>query len=248
MSLYALGDLHLHYQSELKNKAQLSDPLWKDHEEKFRRNCEELMNEDDTLVLVGDHSWGRDLSECERDSDYIRSLPGRKILTRGNHDMFWDAQKTKRLSETFQPELNFLQNGYEKYGDYALVASKGYAFEGPYYLDGKGQIIGWDQEKEERAKKLVEREAGRLTRALDMARADGYGKIIMFLHYPPTSFLEKDSRFTKIAEEYGVEQVIYAHCHGKRRFHDSIQGEYNGRIYRLVSGDFLDWMPVKILD
>ncbi|MBR5754915.1 MAG: metallophosphoesterase, partial [Erysipelotrichaceae bacterium] len=194
MSLYALGDLHLHYQSELKNKAQLSDPLWKDHEEKFRRNCEELMSEDDTLVLVGDLSWGRDLSECERVFDYIRSLPGRKILTRGNHDMFWDAQKTKKLNEAFQPELNFLQNGYETYGDYALVASKGYAFEGPYYLDGKGQIIGWDQEKEERAKKLVEREAGRLTRALDMARADGYGKIIMFLHYPPTSFLEKDSR------------------------------------------------------
>ena len=29
MSLYAIGDLHLHFQVELKNKTQLKDRAWK---------------------------------------------------------------------------------------------------------------------------------------------------------------------------------------------------------------------------
>jgi predicted phosphohydrolase len=95
MSLYAIGDLHLHYQSVLKAQGQLHDRVWKKHEEKFRKNCAKAVTEEDTLVLVGDHSWGRNLSECETDLQYIRSLPGRKILTRGNHDMFWDAKKDR---------------------------------------------------------------------------------------------------------------------------------------------------------
>lgn len=247
MSLYAIGDLHLHYQSELKAKAQLKDPLWVDHEEKFKENCRRLLEDDDTLVLVGDHSWGKDLSQCEKDFEYIRSLPGRKILTRGNHDMFWEVNKTSKLNEQFNPDLIFLQGGYETYGDYALVASKGYSFEGPFYLDKKGKVIGYDESQAKHAEKLVEREAKRLIASFEKAKADGYNKFIMFIHYPPTNILEKDSVFTKIAATYNVSQVIYAHVHGKTRFHDSIEGKYRGREYSLVSGDYLNWIPKKIM-
>ena len=247
MSLYAIGDLHLHYQSVLKAPGQLKDRVWKNHEEKFKKNCEKYLRAEDTLVLVGDHSWGRSLDECELDFAYIKSLPGRKILLRGNHDMFWDAKKTGRLNELFKPELTFLQDSYEAYGEVALVGTKGFTFEGPFYLDRRGRIVGWDEKEEEHAKKLVEREVQRLATSFSLAKKDGYKRFVMFLHYPPTNILEKRSVFTDMAEDYGAEQVIYAHCHGESRFHDSIQGEYRGRTYRLVSGDFLRWMPVKIL-
>ena len=46
------------------------------------------------MVLVGDLSWGRNLAEAEKDLEYICDLPGRKIILRGKHDMFWDAKKT----------------------------------------------------------------------------------------------------------------------------------------------------------
>ncbi len=248
MALYAIGDLHLHYQSELKAPGQLHGRVWKNHEEKFRKNCGKLVKSEDTLVLVGDHSWGRNLSECETDLQYIRDLPGRKILTRGNHDMFWDAKKTGRLNELFRPDLTFLQDSYETCRDYALVGTKGFTFEGPFFIDRRGRITGWDEEAELHAKKLVERELARLRKSFDLAKKDGYRKFIMFLHYPPTNILEDRSGFTDLAEEYGAEQVIYAHCHGESRFGDSIQGEYRGRIYRLVSGDFLRWRPLKLLD
>ena len=98
MALYAIGDLHLHFQSELKARRQLRERVWKNHEEKLRLACEMLLRPEDTLALVGDHSWGRKLPECEEDLRYIQNLPGRKILVRGNHDMFWDAGKTGELA------------------------------------------------------------------------------------------------------------------------------------------------------
>ena len=245
MSLYAIGDLHLHYQVELKAPGQLRDPVWRGHEEVFRRNCAHIRPED-TLVLVGDHSWGRSLAECEQDLEYICRLPGRKILLRGNHDMFWDAKKTEALNRRFEGRLFFLQNNYAGYGPYALVGTKGFTFEGPFYVRG-GRIIGWDREAEAHAARLVEREAERLEASFEAARADGYSRFIVFLHYPPTSILEHSSVFTAMAERYGAEQVIYAHCHGERRFHDSIEGRHHGITYRLVSGDYLRWMPAKIL-
>ncbi|MDO5702997.1 MAG: metallophosphoesterase [Lachnospiraceae bacterium] len=248
MSLYAIGDLHLHYNSVLKAPGQLHDRVWKNHEEKFRKNCGKMITEGDTLVLVGDHSWGKNLTECEPDLQYICELPGRKILTRGNHDMFWDAKKTQLLNDLYRSRFTFLQDSYETYKDYALVGTKGFTFEGPFYIDRRGRIIGWDEEEETHAKKLVDRELQRLRRSFELARADGYRKYIMFLHYPPTNILEERSGFTDMAEEYGAEQVIYAHCHGESRFHDSIQGEYRGRTYRLTSGDYLRWKPLKILD
>ena len=214
MSLYAIGDLHLAFGSEIKAPMQLMGKVWIDHEKKFKENCARELTDADTLVLVGDHSWGRNLEECALDLEYIMALPGRKILLRGN--------------------LEFLQNNYYAYGDYALVGTKGYCYE------GKDTI--------EHAEMLVERELERLRISFEAAKADGFRKYIMFLHYPPTNIFERNSGFTKMAEKYGAEQVIYAHCHGEQRFHDSIRGKKRGIRYSLVSGDCLRWHPMKVLD
>ena len=210
MALYAIGDLHLHFRTELKANLEMKDHVWRKHEDVFRKNCEALLQPDDTLVLTGDNSFGKNLTECEADLQYISALPGRKILLRGNHDHYWDAKKTPALNQQFCGKLSFLQNNFFTYDDYALVGTKGHCFEGPFYLDRKGRILGWNEKNEEQSRKLVEREIGRL-------------------------------------EEYRVEQVIYSHSHGEVRFHDSIQGEYHGTLYSLVSGDYLKWKPKRIL-
>ena len=247
MSLYAIGDLHLHFASELKAPGQLTDPVWRGHEERFLANCRALVRAEDTLVLAGDHSWGKNPEQAGPDLDFIAALPGRKILLRGNHDMFWDANATEALNARFAGRLEFLQGNFFSYKDYALVGTKGYTFEGPFYLNSRGRVIGWDEEKAAHAEKLVERELKRLRASFEAASAAGYGKFIMFLHYPPTNVLQNESGFTRIAEEFGVEHVVYAHCHGESRFHDSISGMKNGVCYSLVSGDFLRWQPLRLL-
>ena len=133
------------------------------------------------------------MEECQADLDFIMALPGKKILLRGNHDMFWDVKKTEKLNEMFKGELERLRCSFEA------------------------------------------------------AKAVGYEKFIMFLHYPPTSIGEMESPFTLMAQEYGAEKVIYSHCHGKQRYDDSFKGLVNGIEYKLVSGDYLNFKPELIL-
>ncbi|HIZ45366.1 MAG TPA: metallophosphoesterase [Firmicutes bacterium] len=245
MALYALGDLHLSFQADKPMDA--FGKVWKHHERKIEKYVNQTVGAEDTLVLTGDHSWGRKLAECREDFAFIERLPGHKILLRGNHDMFWDANKTERLNEAFDGRLFFLQNNYAAYREYALVGTKGFTFEGPFYLNRRGSIIGWDEEREEQAKRLVDREMRRLRLSFQKAEEAGYRKFIMFLHYPPTNILEQTSPFTEIAEEYHVTAVVYSHCHGESRFGDSIRGDFHGIRYLLVSGDYLNFRPELVL-
>ena len=248
MALFALGDLHLAFQRPDKSMDAMG-PVWVRHEEKILKNCRELVRPEDTLVLVGDHSWGRRLPQCAKDMEFIMSLPGRKILIRGNHDMFWEPQKTEALNQQFAGRLFFLQNNFAAYGEYAIVGTKGFTFEGPFWIDRlTGRILDWDKEEEAHAAKLVRREAARLEASFAAARKAGYRKFLVFLHYPPTSILESDSIFTQMAEQYGARDVVYAHCHGQAQFHDSHRGLYHGVCYHLVSGGCLDFRPERILD
>lgn len=231
MALWAMGDFHLAF--SVDKPMEVFDPIWKNHEKKIQKYVTKCVKDTDTIVITGDHSWGRNLEECETDLKFIEELPGRKILLRGNHDMFWDAKKTARLNDRFEGRLQFLQNNYYNYGDYALVGTEGYCYE------GKDSI--------EHFLKIREREGERLRISFDKAKADGYSKFIMFLHYPPTTIGEQESPFTQMAEKYGAEQVIYSHCHGRERYDDSFKGEVNGIMYRLVSSDYLRFRPERIL-
>ncbi len=231
MALWALGDLHLSFQSD--KSMDIFGAVWRDHEKKAAKYCRRLVKPEDTLVLTGDHSWGHSLRECEEDLKYIEALPGRKILLRGNHDHFWDVKKTQRLNDLFGGRLLFLQNNYYAYGDYALVGSKGYCYEG--------------RDTWEHFLKIRDRELERLKTSFEAAKADGFRRFIMFLHYPPTSIGEMESGFTRMAEEYGASKVVYSHCHGQDRFYDSFHGDVRGIGYSLVSGDFLHFKPLRIL-
>lgn len=232
MALYAMGDFHLAFSVE--KPMEIFDPIWKNHEKKINKYCRRVVKMEDTLVITGDHSWGRNLEECRKDLEFIENLPGRKILLRGNHDMFWQASQTERLNRQFIGRLEFLQNNFFAYGEYALVGTKGYCFEG--------------KDSEKHFLKIRNREVSRLRKSFDLAREAGYRKFIMFLHYPPTSIGEQESPFTRLAEEYSAEKVIYSHCHGKERYDDSFKGSVNGIEYKLVSGDYLKFKPEQILE
>ena len=231
MALYAMGDFHLSFSAD--KPMDVFGKAWKNHVKKIEKYCRRYISEEDTFVNTGDHSWGRNLEECRLDLQFIENLPGKKILLRGNHDMFWEAKKTAKLNEYFAGRLFFLQNNYADYGDYALVGTKGYCYE------GKDSI--------EHFLKIRDREIARLKDSFEQAKAAGFKKFIMFLHYPPTSIGEQESPFTKMAKDYGASKVIYSHCHGRERYDDSFKGWVDGIEYKLVSGDYLGFKPEKVL-
>lgn len=231
MSLYAIGDLHLSFSTD--KPMDVFGREWKNHVRKLEKNWKKVIRAEDTVVITGDHSWGRNLAESKKDLEFIDGLPGRKILLRGNHDMFWNVKKTEQLNRLYEGKMTFLQNNHASYSDYALVGTKGYCYEG--------------KDSWEHFEKIRDRELQRLRVSFESAAADGFEKFLMFLHYPPTSIGEMESGFTKIAEEYGSKKVIYSHCHGKERYQDSFLGYVNGIEYRLVSSDYLKFRPEKIL-
>jgi len=57
----------------------------------------------------------------------------------------------------------------------------------------KNKIVGWDGVAESYAIKRIEREMERLRVSFEAARKDGYSRFIMFLHYPPTNVMERNS-------------------------------------------------------
>ena len=75
MALFALGDLHLSFQANKPMDA--FGAVWKRHEAKIEKYVNQLVRPEDTLVLTGDHSWGRRLSECQEDLAFCERLSGR---------------------------------------------------------------------------------------------------------------------------------------------------------------------------
>lgn len=93
MALYAIGDFHLSFTAN--KPMDIFGTEWKNHVKKIEKYWKRRITQEDTAVITGDHSWGRNLAEAKEDLAFIEALPGRKILLRGNHDMFWDAKKNK---------------------------------------------------------------------------------------------------------------------------------------------------------
>ena len=112
-------------------------------------------------------------------------------------------------------------------------------------IDGELSVIC--QEIDQHFLKIRDRELERLRCSFEAAKAAGYEKFIMFLHYPPTSIGEMESPFTLMAQEYGAEKVIYSHCHGEKRYDDSFKGYVDGIEYKLVSGDYMNFKPELVL-
>ena len=123
MSLYAIGDLHLSFSAE--KPMDVFGDKWENHAEKLRQGFSKL-NEDDMCVICGDLSWGMGLEQTREDFLFIHSLPGKKIILKGNHDYWWStATKAKRFfAENGIDSIDILFNNsffYENYANPLLV-------------------------------------------------------------------------------------------------------------------------------
>lgn len=125
MALYTLADLHL--ATDVAKPMDIFGGRWEGHTDKIIRHWRELIAPEDTVVLGGDISWGISLAEAKGDFALIDSLPGRKIILKGNHDLWWEtASKMHRfLDENGFASIDFLHNNCFFYGKTALCGTRG---------------------------------------------------------------------------------------------------------------------------
>ena len=119
MALYAIGDLHLSFGCD--KPMDVFGGRWTNYVDKLLEGFS-VVGSDDTTVLCGDVSWGMNLEQAKEDFLFINSLPGRKIVLKGNHDYWWStAAKAKRFfAENDITTIDILNNNCLYYGDTAL--------------------------------------------------------------------------------------------------------------------------------
>ena len=88
MALYAIGDLHLSLNAD--KPMDVFGGNWVGYLEKLKEGLS-VIRPEDTTVLLGDLSWALDLDEATADFSFIDSIPGRKIILKGNHDYWWNT-------------------------------------------------------------------------------------------------------------------------------------------------------------
>lgn len=230
MSLYAIGDLH--FSTTVNKPMDKFGENWNNHQEKIIKNWKESVNEDDTILVLGDTSWGINLNEAKDDLNIINQLPGKKIFIKGNHDYWWTT--VTGLNKLYD-NMSFLQTNFYEYENYAICG-------------GRGWMCPNDVKFDENDKKIYKREENRIRISLQAAKKNGYKKFIVITHYPPTNDKLEESLFTNLFEEYNVEKVIYGHLHGKESFKMGLKGIRNNIEYILASCDYIDFELLKILD
>ena len=228
MALYAIGDLHL---SLAKDKPMdIFGDKWTNHAEKLKSGFSSL-SADDVCVVCGDISWGMGLEETREDFRFIHSLPGKKIVLKGNHDYWWStaAKAKKFFAENEIDSIDILHNNCFEYGEYAICGTRGWFYE--------------EEKRVEHDKKIMLRELMRLEASLKEA---GDRKKLVFLHYPPIYMKYECGEILELFKSYDVKLCCYGHIHGKGCAH-AFNGWRGATEFRLVSADYVDFTPVKLL-
>lgn len=229
MALYTISDLHLGFNVE--KPMDIFGKKWKNHCEKIKYNWLQKITNEDTVLIAGDISWSLKAEDSVYDLDWINDLPGRKIISKGNHDYWWNG--ISKLNSMYE-KTKFLQNNYYIYEDYAICGTRGWICPNSNNFTSKDE-------------KIYKRELIRLRLSLEAAIKDNYKNIIVMLHYPPTNEKFEESEFIEIIKEFNVKKVIYGHLHGPVLHEKLFEGNIDGVEYILTSSDHLDFTPKRIL-
>ena len=227
--LYTIGDLHLSFESS--KPMDIFGPEWENHAEKIRENFINVVAADDLCVICGDLTWGMDMRSCLSDFKFIDSLPGKKVILKGNHDFWWStASKAMRFfQENGITSIEILNNNCFFYNDIAICGTRGWMCP--------------PENGSEHDRKIMQREVQRLETSLKAA-GDASRKIC-FLHYPPIYGRYKSQEMLDLMCDYGVKECYYGHIHGAGRLY-AIEGIVYGIDFHLISADHIGFCPVKI--
>lgn len=224
ISIFTISDLHLSFSV---NKSMVVFRGWEEYTLRLQQHWSRLVKPEDTVVLPGDFSWGLKLPEALEDFKFLESLPGQKILLKGNHDLWWSTVSKVHafFEENNLKTIRLLFNNAIAVGPYTVCGTRGWMYD--QSCDSKLRL----------------REAGRLKLSLAAAEQLG-GQKLVFMHYPPAYGEFVCEEVLSLLKEYRVQTVYYGHIHGAG--HAATVASAQGIALRLVSADTLNFCPLQI--
>jgi hypothetical protein len=228
--LFALADLHLSLTGH--KPMDVFGELWVNHASRMAEAWDRTVGPEDTVLLGGDLSWGRDLEEARPDLAWIAARPGRKLLLRGNHDGWWKSQQATQRA--LPPDCDLLQNNAFAIGPWVVVGARGW-------------LAPDDPQATTADRAVYQREIERLKLSIDYAdRTFGRSAPRLALtHFPPRLTAGGPTAVVERLQAGGVSAVIYGHLHGADHAR-AIRGTHDGLTYHFVAADAVGFAPVEI--
>lgn len=233
MAIYGIADLHPSFAQP--KPMDIFGDNWTNHEEKIKNNWLKKVKPDDTVILPGDFSWATYLEDTLQDFSYLNSLPGKKILLKGNHDYWWTTIKNMK---------NFLQENHFENIDF--LYNNSYLIENKIIVGTRGWNLLEDNDG-----KMLNRETIRLELSIQEG-IKKYGEnkeIIAFMHYPPVTatylYQKNNMEFLELMKKYHIQKCYYGHLHGASH-KDAVEGIVEGVELKLISADYLDFDLILI--
>ncbi|MBQ4111660.1 MAG: metallophosphoesterase [Clostridia bacterium] len=245
MAIYVMGDLHLSTNSVTNKSMEKFGKRWLGYTDKLRRNWEAVVTSEDTVVIPGDISWAMKLEEALSDFQFIESLPGTKLIGKGNHDFWWNTASKMNVffQENCIQSVKILNNNAYLVENQVLCGTRG------WFLDEKQQVTVGSVDYE----KIINREVIRLQLSLDNAvqlqreheLATGIrSPISVFLHFPPV-WLDFICRpIVETLHDYGNPTCYFGHIHGM--YNVPKEFEFEGISMHLVSSDAMDFTLYRL--
>lgn len=240
MRIFAISDLHLSLKNgELQKPQDVFGEAWRDHHLKIERDWRSRVTEEDLVLLPGDLSWAAKPDLAREDLAWIDSLPGKKIVVKGNHD-WWIPGSRAKMEALLPPTISVV--GRE------VVLIQGILLFGTrmWTIPGLGFPAQPGDPKQDR--RLLERELGRLKASIEKAsvvsRENDVTHKICMTHFPPTDFSGRPTEATEMLTDFGTHLCVFGHVHG---FDGAGNGvEIGGTRYFLTSCDYLDFRLLRL--
>lgn len=230
MSLFAIGDLHLPGGDE--KPMDIFGSHWDGHFQRIGEDWRNRVRDEDTVLIPGDISWAMQLRDAVPDLENINSLPGSKIILKGNHDYWWNT--LSQVKSALPKGMQAIQHSAVDVGEAVVCGTRGWTLP-----TADTPLSAEDQ-------KIYNREVMRMEMALQAAmKIRGDKPLVVMMHYPPLYDLERDTEFTRLLQRYPVTTVVYGHLHGAG-IRVGFNGVWEGINYRLVSCDSLDFRLAEV--
>lgn len=239
MSVFAISDLHLPAGSSANKSMAVFGSRWHDHVARIERAWRAVVGEADTVVIPGDISWAMTFDEAIEDLHFIDSLPGKKILGKGNHDFWWTSLSKMRavLRDRGIDSIDFLQNNSYYADGFAICGTRG------WFADRASQADIFTADFD----KLAAREAVRLdlsiSSALSLCHGE-HGRVRVFVHFPIVFGGDVCEEMLDVLKKYNVTEVYFGHIHSPSA--STAVFTHDGINYRLISADALGFAPIPI--
>ncbi|HEY5259690.1 MAG TPA: metallophosphoesterase, partial [Rhabdochlamydiaceae bacterium] len=184
MTIWAISDPHLFFSTPDKNM-NIFGPAWEGYTDRMEQHWKALIKNEDLVLIPGDISWAMHLEDALTDLRWIDSLPGTKVILRGNHDYWWSSNQ--KMAKVMPPTIHFIHNNAFLWKDVAIGGSRLWDSRSEYTFDEYVHFQANPKEKKKDenidSEKIFLRELDRLKLSLSQMSASAKVRIAL-THYP----------------------------------------------------------------